>query len=148
MWRIKEALSNALTRFIAHDRTGAVDWLRVAEAGPMWGLLAGEVHEAADHISVRLEVPGMETSDFNVHVLGLKLVVRGEKRSEQRTDSGHFRMSERAYGSFERVIDLPAEVLPDKVKAKYRRGVLHIELPKAQRSEPRRIKVKVHDALG
>jgi len=144
MRSIKEAVANALTRFKPRERPHRFDLQRFPQAGPAWGLLAGEVHEDADRITVRLEVPGMETEDFDVQVLGLKLIVRGEKRSENRSESGHYRMLECAYGTFERVIDLPAEVRADQVKAKYRRGVLHIELPKARRSEPRRVEVKAH----
>lgn len=141
MRSIKEAVSNALTRFKPRPR---FDMLRWPLARPAWGVLAGEVREETDRITVRIEVPGMETSDFDVHVLGRKLIVRGEKRSESGSEAGHYRMLECAYGTFERVIDLPAEVLADKVKARYRRGVLDIDLPKAKRSEPSRIEVEVH----
>jgi HSP20 family protein len=145
---IKELVSNAITRFNPrHDkRSPARTWL--PEAGPAWGLLAGEVHEEAERITVRIEVPGMESADFDVQVLGRKLVVRGEKRAEERSRSGSYTMLECAYGAFERVIDLPAEVVADKVRATYRRGVLRIELPKARRSEPRSIQVKVHGLVA
>ena len=143
MRRLKEVVSNALTRF--KPRAGQpFDATRFPEAGPAWGLLAGDVHEQTDRVTVRLEVPGMDSKDFDIHVLGRKLIVRGEKRSERRSGSGEYRLLECAYGAFERVIDLPADVVPDKVKANYRRGVLDIELPKARPSEPRRIDVKVH----
>ena len=145
MKAIKELVSNAITRFRPRQdnrRKPARPWL--PEAGPAWGLLAGEIHEEADRITVRLEVPGMESADFDVRVLGRKLVVRGEKRAEERSQSGSYSMLECAYGVFERVIDLPAEVLAEKVCATYRRGVLRIELSKARCSEPRRIQVKVN----
>jgi HSP20 family protein len=147
MKSIKELVSNAVTRFRpapAHP----FEKQRFPEAGPAWGLLAGDVHEEADRITVRLEVPGMEAKDFDVRVEGRRLVVSGEKRSEKRSGNGRYSLLECAYGSFERAIELPAEVLADKVKANYRRGVLDIELPKAQRSEPKRIDVKVHAMLG
>jgi HSP20 family protein len=144
MKSIRELVSNAVTRFKPAAAAHPFEKLQFPEAGPAWGLLAGEVHEEDDRITVRLEVPGMETKDFDVRVEGRRLLVRGEKRSEKRSGSGRYSLLECAYGSFERAIDLPAAVLADKVKANYRRGVLDIELPKAQRSEPKRIQVKVH----
>jgi HSP20 family protein len=86
----------------------------------------------------------MDSKDFDVRVEGRRLVVSGEKRSETRSHAGHFRTLECAYGSFERTLELPADVLADKVKANYRKGVLLVELPKAQQSPPRRLEVKVH----
>jgi len=143
MKAIKELVSNAITRF-KPQAAHRFDAARLPEAGPAWGLLAGDVVEDADRIHVRLEVPGMESKDFDIRVEGRRLAVSGEKRSTTRSGSGSYRMLECAYGTFERTIDLPAAVHADKVKAVYRQGVLHIELPKAERSEPRRIEVKVH----
>jgi HSP20 family protein len=143
MKAIKELVSNAITRFKPHPHE-RFDAPRFPEAGPAWGLLAGDVVEEADRVHVRLEVPGMESKDFDIRVEGRRLVVRGEKRSSKRSGSGHYRMLECAYGSFERVLELPAAVQADQVKASYRQGVLHVELPKVERSEPRRIEVRVH----
>ena len=49
-----------------------------------------------------------------------------------------------AYGSFHRAIPLPAPVQPDRAKARYRNGVLRIELPKAEGAGSRRIDIEVH----
>lgn len=112
-------------------------------ASPNWGLLAGEVFEDRDKVVVRLEAPGMDLKDFDLQVEGRMLRIRGEKRSERETADGAWRMTERAYGSFERSIRLPAEVRVEKAGATYRQGVLRIELPKLQARAPKRVKVKV-----
>lgn len=112
-------------------------------ASPNWGLLAGEVFEDKERVVVRLEAPGMDLGDFDLQVEGDLLRVRGEKRSERETGEGAWRLRERAYGAFERAIRLPAQVKVDKARATYRRGVLRIELPKAQAKAPRRVAVKV-----
>jgi HSP20 family protein len=140
---IRELVSNAITRFKPREPAHRFDPARLPEAGPAWGLLAVEVHEDVDRVTVRMEVPGMDSKDFDIRVVDRRLVVSGEKRSEKRSGNGRYSLLECAYGSFERAIDLPAAVKPDQVKAKYRNGVLQIELPKAERSQPRRIEVKV-----
>jgi HSP20 family protein len=144
MKSIRELVSNAVTRFRPAAPAHPYEKQRLPEAGPAWGLLPGEVREEADRIIVRVEVPGMDAKDFDVRVEGRRLVVSGEKRSEKRSGRTRYSLLECAYGRFERAIELPAAVLADKVRANYRRGVLDIELPKAQRSEPARIHVKVH----
>lgn len=44
---------------------------------------------------------------------------------------------ERAYGHFERVLPLPAEVDESKAQAKYRQDVLWVSLPKTQEIKQR-----------
>ena len=71
------------------------------------------------------------------------LVVRGEKQMSQERTEGGYRISECAYGSFERAIPLPAGVEPDGASASYKRGVLRVELPKSVQHRRRGITVKV-----
>ena len=48
---------------------------------------------------------------------------------------------ERAYGSFERVFTLPAEIDPDQIKADFKNGILKIDIPKQEEQKPRQITV-------
>jgi HSP20 family protein len=54
-------------------------------------MLGGDVFEDDKGLVVRLEVPGMEKSDFDIEVTDQKLVVRGEKRFERETTDGRYR---------------------------------------------------------
>jgi HSP20 family protein len=48
-----------------------------------------------------------------------------------------------AYGTFERVVPLPAPVLADQANASYENGVLKIDLPKAHPGKAKRVEIKV-----
>ncbi|TAG62412.1 MAG: Hsp20/alpha crystallin family protein [Oscillatoriales cyanobacterium] len=48
-----------------------------------------------------------------------------------------------AYGSFRRVIPLPARVQNDSVQAEYKNGVLNLTLPKAEAEKNRVVKVEL-----
>jgi HSP20 family protein len=50
---------------------------------------------------------------------------------------------ERAYGQFERLVQLPMAVQADKIKATYRDGLLEVTLPKAEELKPRQIKIDI-----
>ena len=108
-----------------------------------WSMLGGDVFEDDARLVVRLEVPGMEKEAFTVEVVGDALVVRGEKRFEREESEGRWRVLQCAYGSFRRVVPLPAPVLADRAKASYRNGVLKIELPKAAPGKPQTLAIKV-----
>jgi HSP20 family protein len=70
-------------------------------------------------------------------------VVSGEKRFEREDSAGRYRVLQCAYGSFRRVVALPAPVLADKAKASYKNGVLRVELPKAESAKSHRLTIKV-----
>ena len=143
---IRQHAGAAMTRYRRDRRpagfpTGSDDNFPLSS--PHWGLLAGEVFENRGKVVVRLEAPGMDAKDFDVQVYGNILVLRGEKRSVQEAGHGTWRMRECAYGAFERVFRLPAEVRAEAAAASYRRGVLRIELPKAKPDAPRHVTVTV-----
>jgi HSP20 family protein len=108
-----------------------------------WGVLAAEVFEDDDTVNVRLEAPGMEKGDFSIHVQDNYLVVRGEKQTGRERKEGRYYFNECAYGAFERAIPLPEEVDSRKAHAKYRKGVLTIELPKKPSRRRKTINVEV-----
>jgi HSP20 family protein len=66
------------------------------------------------------------------------LVVRGEKRSENGSSEGRWRVLQCAYGSFLRSVPLPAKVRGEQANATCRDGVLRIELPKVEPGKPKR----------
>lgn len=130
--------SNALTHF-SRTRDDA------APAGtpslPNWSLLAGEVEESAGEIVVRLELPGMDKNDCQVRIDGHTLILCGNKRFERISEDSAFHVMERAYGAFERHIDLPRNVRAGEAEATFRNGVLTVRLPKSDGARARTITV-------
>lgn len=138
--RVRQQASGALTRFKPDERR-LPPRSRIDDDGflasPGWSMLGGDVFEDDKRLVVRLEVPGMEKEDLDVHVTDDALVVRGEKRFEHERTEGRWRVLQCAYGSFNRVVPLPAAVRTDEARASYRNGVLKIELPKAVAGRPK-----------
>lgn len=142
-WRhLRQRAAGALTRFRPGEKHPAPS-AGLALPSPGWALLAGDVFEDDKKLSVRLEVPGMEKEDLNIEVCDDALIVRGEKRIEQESEAGRYRVLQCANGSFDRVVPLPVLVLADQAKASYRNGVLKIDLPKAQPGKSNKVEIKV-----
>jgi HSP20 family protein len=119
--------SNALTHFSrAHDDLPPAGMPSL----PNWSLLAGEVEESAGEIVVRLELPGMDKSDCQVRIDGHTLILRGNKRFERISEDSAFHVMERAYGVFERHIELPRNVRAEQAEASFHNGLLCVRLPK------------------
>jgi HSP20 family protein len=100
-----------------------------------------DISEGGKYITIKAEVPGIETKDLDISVIGRHLTIKGEKKHEQEEKGETYYRVETSYGYFNRTIELPAEVDPNKVDASYGRGILKIKLRKTKASEMKRIRV-------
>jgi HSP20 family protein len=78
--------------------------------------------------------------------MGDTLTIKGEKNEETEKRNGESVYTERVYGSFRRVIPLPAEVQTDKIEATYKKGVLNIAMAKVESAKASRKKITVKPA--
>jgi HSP20 family protein len=106
-------------------------------------LPAVDVFEDKEAVKIVAEVPGVRPEDVKLSIENNLLTIRGEKRqhAEEKTERVH--RYERSYGTFERTFSLPTTVDPEKIVANYAHGLLTVTIPKAERSRPREIPVKV-----
>ena len=102
-----------------------------------------DVAESDNGIEITAEVPGVDEKDIDVTVRQDMLTIRGEKKAEKEEKRKDYHLVERRYGSFQRSIPLPTGTDPDKVTARFEKGVLHITVPKPTeaRSGARRISI-------
>jgi HSP20 family protein len=107
----------------------------------IWAPLC-DMWETRDDVVVSFDLPGATEKDVNVSITGDLLSVKGERRfvPEAGTEDSWHRL-ERAYGKFERAVQLPMPVDADKVTAMYRDGVLTVRLPKAEEMRSRQIRI-------
>ena len=91
---------------------------------------------------VTTEIPGVDPQAIDISVVGKSLTLRGSRHPEELQEGESYHRRERWYGQFTKTIDLPFNVQVDKVAARFSRGVLSIELPRAEAEKPRKITVK------
>jgi HSP20 family protein len=104
---------------------------------------AVDISENENSLYVDVEIPGMKKEDIKVSLEHNVLSLRGEKKHEKEVKDENYHRWERSYGSFARSFELPIPVQADKIKASYKSGVLHIELPKAEEVKPKEIPIEV-----
>lgn len=142
--RNKENHANELRRQFdtVYDRFFEPDFMPPASVfgKGKWGPKL-DVSEGRKDIIVKAEVPGIEAKDLDISIDGRLLNIRGEKKQAQTEEDETYYRVERSYGYFNRTIELPAEVDPNKVDAGYKKGILKIKLRKTKSSETKRIKV-------
>ncbi|HEY9800539.1 MAG TPA: Hsp20/alpha crystallin family protein [Leptolyngbyaceae cyanobacterium] len=104
---------------------------------------AAELHETAEAIHVKLEIPGIEAKDVDLQVTDKAVYISGERKSEAKTEEKGVVRSEFQYGKFQRVIPLPARIQNTNVKAEYKDGILNLTLPKAESEKNKVVKINL-----
>ena len=104
---------------------------------------AVDVYEDDQHVTLKIEVPGIDEKDIDVRLENNTLTVHGERKLEKEEKEENYRRVERQYGSFTRSFTLPNTVDAEGVSAQYDKGVLKIKLAKKAEAKPKQIKISV-----
>ncbi len=103
---------------------------------------AMDLYEDKDNLVVKAELPGMKKEDIEISLHQGSLLISGERKSESQGDEAETSRSERFFGRFQRALELPKAVDPNRVTAVYKDGILTVSLPKTEESKPKQITVK------
>lgn len=88
-------------------------------------------------------MPGVEKQDVAVEVEGEALIIRGEKRQEDKKDEEQYHYVERSYGSFQRILAIPEDADAGGIDASFKDGVLRVTLPRKKEATASSKKVEV-----
>lgn len=102
-----------------------------------------DISETDTHLIIKAELPGIDAKDVDVSITGDQLTIKGEKQQGKEEKEENRYRSERYYGTYQRVIDLPARVEEDKTEATFNKGILTITLPKVEKVKRKQVKIKV-----
>jgi HSP20 family protein len=126
-WRELERMSRALAR---------------AATPPDGEFPAVNLWVAADGATATMEIAGVDPEEIDISVAGKILTVRGSRRPEEIKEDEQYHRRERWHGQFSRSLELPFTVEADKVKARYAKGVLGVDMPRSEAEKPRKIEIK------
>ena len=101
-----------------------------------------EISETDKAIEISAEMPGLERKDVEISIDDDTLTIRGEKKVEENQKDKNVQLSERSYGVFYRVLQLPPGVDPSSIQATMSNGILKVTIPKPAKSQPKKIEVK------
>jgi len=90
---------------------------------------------------ITAQVPGVSPEQLDVAVHQDTVTLRGARDAEAAGDEAVTLRLERPDGAFTRNVVLPFRVDPDRVSARFDRGVLTCHLPRPEEDKPRQIKV-------
>lgn len=101
------------------------------DSGRSFWTPAVDIYNKKDKLVVKAEIPGVDKKAVKLSINGDILTISGESKNEEEVKEKDYYYTERSYGSFSRSIRLPDTVQKDKATAKFKSGVLTVELPKS-----------------
>jgi HSP20 family protein len=103
-----------------------------------------EEYEENGSLVVRAELPGIDPDrDVDISVAEGNLLIRAERRHEEKVEQRNYRRTEIRYGSFSRVLPLPTTAKEEDIQATYKDGILEVRAPIEQTpATPSKIEVR------
>lgn len=121
--------------FMMRDLFGWDNWSNEGSSLPKVNIV-----ETNDEFRVEMAAPGMKKEDFHVELDNDMLTIYSELTSENNDENASFTRREFSYQSFKRSFYLPNTVEADKIKARYKDGILSLEIPKKEEAKRKPIK--------
>lgn len=105
---------------------------------------AADLAVTDDEVTVYMDVPGLKPEELEIELTGDMLTVSGERAYPYATDdeqSQSWYRVERGYGRFQRALQVPKGLDPDRISAEIVDGVLTLHIPQPEARKPRRIEI-------
>ncbi|MCU0373606.1 MAG: Hsp20/alpha crystallin family protein [Ignavibacteria bacterium] len=102
------------------------------------------ITEDKDNFYINLEMPGIPKENVKIEVENNMLSVKGEKKSQTKSEEHNLIMNEIVYGEFCRTFTLSKDIKVDDISAEFKDGMLNVTLPKVEEAKPvvKQIEVK------
>lgn len=110
--------------------------------GAAAGFPAVNLWAGADSVAITAELPGVDPADVDLSVKDDVLTIRGSRRPSTDDSDVPSHRRERTHGQFQRLVQLPFRVDPERVDARFADGVLEVDLQRPEADKPRRIEIK------
>jgi HSP20 family protein len=80
-------------------------------------------------VAVFVDLPGVDEDDIRIRVQDAVLLIAGERKFDHdKEDAEEFAALGRPYGAYSLEVGLPGGVVADELKARYKRGVLKVQI--------------------
>ncbi len=138
MEEILDRMNRTVTGRPLLQGSGSQETMAVADWTP-----SVDISETDDEYRIKMEIPEVDKNDVDVSVNQGVLLITGVRKSVQEEKGEKYHRVERAFGSFARSFTIPDDVDEDAITARFKDGMLYLQLKKSEMTKPKTIKVKV-----
>lgn len=136
--RMRNLMDEMMSEFFRPERAPRLTREAIGAWRPAMNLFR---HEG--NLILEAAMPGLAKEDIQVGLTGRTLTLHGHRKDEKKVEQEHYFCSEMREGQFSSTITLPADVLADGIKAKYKDGILRLEMPLVEPEKHKTVNVKV-----
>ena len=119
------------------DKTSS-SWLSEAQEGQ----LTIDVYQTESDIIIKSTIAGVKPEDLDIAITNDMVTIRGKREREEEIKQQNYYYQECYWGAFSRSVILPVDVAADKSEATMKNGILTLRLPKVEKEQTKKIKVK------
>jgi HSP20 family protein len=102
-----------------------------------------DIYATEAAVVFKVELPGVKKENISVEVKDNVLTIRGERVDDSNVAPDDFYRRERIFGTFSRSFSLQHAVDPERIKARFKEGVLEVQIPKLETEPPRQVAVSI-----
>jgi HSP20 family protein len=103
-----------------------------------------DIAESKEAYTIKVEMAGVKKEDVQVEIDQDNLIIKGEKKLERKDEKENYHCIERSYGSFQRVLALPADADPERMEASFKDGVLTLVIQRQENAQPERRRLSIN----
>lgn len=92
---------------------------------------AVNISETEKGYEIEFAAPGYEKNEFRISLEKNILTVSAEKKEQKEEKQEGYTRREFGYNSFKRSFTLPESTKEDEIRAEYKNGILHVNIPKS-----------------
>lgn len=100
-----------------------------------------DIYETPEEIIILAEVAGVNKEDLELEISSKAVRIYGKRAGFPRIENATYRLAEIQYGSFERILFLPAPIDPEIASASYLNGFLQVRLAKLMLDKTHKIPI-------
>ncbi len=104
---------------------------------------SADIYETDCGIVIAVDLPGVSKEALVVEVKGNLMTISGQRSADPSCQAINYYRRERICGTFQRTFSLHAKIAPEHIKARFKNGVLTVEIPGPKASQPRSVSVGI-----
>ena len=102
-----------------------------------------DIYETDETRVITAELPGIQKEDVSVEVKDNVLTIKGQRVEQEAISEENYVRRERLFGTFSRSFNLRHHVNPETIRARFKEGLLQVEIPKPAQETAKQISVSV-----
>ena len=98
-----------------------------------------------DEVLLTALVPGFDPSDIELSIIENRIQIKGTNKRVENQEGYEIHCQEVENKNFDRTVELPFRVDANKADAKFKNGILSVNLSKAEADKPKKITVQIEN---